>query len=100
MSLSNVPAGWAAFRVLRQEPGRVRPRWHGNWKHGARSKRGREAAREVRFILRVADSPRLFLRVPDFLLNRWFPPRPMGWREYFIRREAAGRIGSEVPRGC
>lgn len=91
----NVPTGWSAFRVLRQEPERVRPLRHGNWKHGSRSERGRAKMRELRLLLRVINSPRVLARVPDGLLDQWFPPRPMGWRGYFLGREGT----REAPRG-
>jgi hypothetical protein len=86
MSLPNVPAGWSAFRVLRQKSERVRPVRHGNWKHGARSKRALAEMRELRFLLRVADSPRFRARLPDCVLHRLPPLRPMGWRGYFTGR--------------
>ena len=46
----------------------------------------------------VAASPRFRTKLPNCVSQRLFPPRPMGWREYFIRREAAvmRRGGMEV----
>lgn len=90
MSRSNVPAGWSAFRVLRQAPERARPVLHGNWKHGCRSKRSLAEMREFRLLLRMADSPRFLAQVPDCILHQLFPPRPMGWRAYYMGREACG----------
>jgi hypothetical protein len=44
----NAPAGWAAFRVLRRRPAPVRPRRHGNLRHGRYAKGGGELRRLAR----------------------------------------------------
>ena len=87
MSGRNVPAGWAAFRALRQTPAPHRPKRHGNWKHGARSRLGMEEWRELRVMLRILDAPRVGagLRVPGVL--EWlFKPRPAGWGGHRLSR--------------
>jgi hypothetical protein len=38
----DAPAGWAAFRALRQRPAPVPPRRHGNHRHGRYAKRSVE----------------------------------------------------------
>lgn len=81
MTGRNLPAGWAAFQALRQRPAPIRPRLHGNWRHGMRSKRGREDAALVRLLVRVLRRPSL---APDWLLET--APRPMGWRGYLAGR--------------
>lgn len=87
MSGRNEPGGWAAFRALRQTPAPHRPKRHGNWKHGARSRFGIEEGRKIRETLRILDAPSVgaVLRVPGALA--WlFPPRPIGWGGYRLRR--------------
>lgn len=86
----NVPAGWAAFRALRQAPAPHQPKRHGNWKHGMRSRFGIDEGRKIRVMLRILDAPRIgaVLRVPGVLA--WlYPPRPMGWMHFTKQRSLA-----------
>lgn len=88
MSGRNVPAGWAAFRALRQTPTRHRPKRHGNWKYGGRSRLGRQQMRETRLLLRVLDvlDGRSAQTISPGALAWLSPPRPIGWGWYRIRR--------------
>ena len=49
----NTPAGWHAFRVLRQKPAAVPVRRHGNYRHGDYSKGRIESMRLLRACVRV-----------------------------------------------
>ena len=63
------PPGWGGFVALRRKP-ETKPKRHGNWLHGGRSKAGREAGHDLR-------------RVLAFLRNGTPMPslrRPLGWR--------------------
>lgn len=87
MSGRNVPNGWAAFRALRQTPARHRPKRHGNWQHGGRSRFGIDEGRKLRLMLRLIAAPGagLGLAAPSFL--EWLaPPRPVGWGGFRNRR--------------
>lgn len=53
MKLRNAPAGWAAFRALRQKPATILPRRHGNWVHGNYSRQRIEGLRLVRACSRI-----------------------------------------------
>lgn len=88
MTGRNVPAGWAAFRALRQTPAPHRAKRHGNWRHGGRSRWGVEQAREVRCLVRaldVLDGRRVGKLAPHFM--GWLRPlRVAGWGGYRLRR--------------
>lgn len=90
MTGRNVPAGWAAFRAIRQTPGRQRPKRHGNWKHGGRSRFGIDQGRKLRAMLRIIDAPRrgVGLVVPS-VLGWLFPLRPLGWAHFTKQRLVA-----------
>ena len=49
----NSPAGWAAFRALRQRPAPIPRRRHGNRKHGNYTKSGRASMGRVRLLARL-----------------------------------------------
>ena len=102
MTRRNIPAGWAAFRALRQTPHTIRAPRHGNWKHGLRSLKGQAEMRMLRRTIRLLDwlEHSRGRTMPDFM-GKWFPPRPLGWRGYLARRpphRGSGTGNSFPPR--
>ncbi len=73
----NSPAGWAAFRTLRQRPAPAPRRRHGNYRHGSYSKSCRESMALIRFCARA-------LRTGRGDLSTFYGPRPEapGWRVF------------------
>ena len=78
LSGHNRPAGWAAFRALRQKPGTAHAPRHGNWRHGMRSREGQAAMRQVRFVGWLLRKPGRLMAVPD----AWLLATPLGWLAY------------------
>jgi hypothetical protein len=82
----NSPAGWAAFRALRQKPAPIPRHRHGNRKHGNYSKSGRASMALIRFCARA-------LRTGRGDLSTFYGPQPVapGWRA-FRAEQSGGRV--------
>ncbi len=54
------PAGWRAFRMLRQRPADLPRLRHGNYRHGEYSKGSAAGLKKVRALVRVLPRPPRF----------------------------------------
>jgi len=52
----HAPTGWALHCRVRDLGARIKPRRHGNWKHGRRAKETRTGVRELREVIRNFDA--------------------------------------------
>jgi hypothetical protein len=77
----DAPAGWAAFRALRQRPAPIPPRRHGNHRHGRYAKSTADARRRFRLWARWLRGGEVGEAVPGLP-----PPEHPGWWRYRERR--------------